>query len=177
MCATIISRSPWPGCDKTSPDVAGVTRWWEEKEHGRTLSKWIDSLAGKSWITWEIWNIPGFLVPSKETVLMERSLLKILDWSLMKKLLLLLKLTLYCYYSQNSSCSCHDFINFPLYPSEVNKGRDEREREVAKHPVNKQENPQHHPATTDDSGEISVHDLNENNDFGKCIIIQLWSIF
>lgn len=61
------------------------------------------------------------------------------NFSLMKKLFLLLKLMLCCYYSQNSICSYNDFINFTWYPSEVNKGRDEREREVAKHSMNKQD--------------------------------------
>lgn len=36
--------------------------------------------------------------------------------------------------------------------------------------MNKKETPQHHPATTDEAGENSVHDLNDDNDFGKCII-------
>lgn len=75
--------------------MACVAEWWEERERGRTLSKRIDSLAGKSWITRDIWHMPDFLVPSKETVLMERSLLKTLGWSLMKKLVLPLKLVLW----------------------------------------------------------------------------------
>lgn len=36
--------------------------------------------------------------------------------------------------------------------------------------MNKQETPQHHPATTEEAGENSVNDLNGDNDFGKCII-------
>lgn len=95
MCLTILSRNLRPGCVKRSPDVACVAEWWEERERGRTLSKRIDSLAGKSWITRDIWHMPDFLVPSKETVLMERSLLKTLGWSLMKKLVLPLKLVLW----------------------------------------------------------------------------------
>lgn len=45
--------------------MVGGTGAWENSV------KWIDSLAGKSWITWEIWNIPYFLMPSKETLLMK----------------------------------------------------------------------------------------------------------
>lgn len=174
MCLTFISRNPWPDCDKTSPDVAGVTRWWEKKEHGRTVK--MDRDFGRKKLD-HLGNLEHSIFSDtlKETLLMERNLLKTLDWSLMKKIFLLLKLMLCCHYRQNSICSYNDFINFVWYPSEVNKRRDEREREVARHSMNKQDTPQHHPATADDAGEISVHEI--NNNFGKCIIFQPWSTF
>lgn len=108
-----------PRCGRCHQVMGGTGAWEGSVKMDRQL-------AGKSWITWEIWNIPYFLIPSKETVLTERRLLKTLNWSLKKKLFLLLKLMLCCHYSQNSICSYNDFINFTWYPSEVNKGRDER---------------------------------------------------
>lgn len=75
MCLAVISRNSCPTCVKNSPDAACTIKWWGKLAwEERTLSKWIDQSAGKSWIDLDIWHVPDFLVPSEETMLMERNL-------------------------------------------------------------------------------------------------------
>lgn len=73
MCLTIISRNSCPTSVKNSPDVAGTIKWWRQQAwEERPLSKWVDQLAGKSWIDLDILHVPDFLVPFDEIILMEK---------------------------------------------------------------------------------------------------------